>query len=65
MVLLDLDKFMLGELIEIDNIAYYAVAIFIATVIAVPARAMHQIVNPLTASYLNNKHRVDLENLYK
>jgi len=33
MFMLDLDKFMLGKLIQIDNIAYYNVAIFIATVI--------------------------------
>ena len=65
MVLLDLDKFMIGELIEIENIAYYSVAIFIATVIAVPARAMQQIINPLTASYLNNKNHRELEQLYK
>ncbi|MDO6598012.1 oligosaccharide flippase family protein [Oceanihabitans sp. 2_MG-2023] len=65
MILLELDKFMLGELIEIENVAYYSVAIFIATVIAVPARAMQQIVNPLTASYLNNENHWDLEQLYK
>ena len=64
-ILLDLDKFMLGKLIKIDNIAYYSVAIFIATVIAVPARAMHQITNPLTASYLNNNYKEDLRQLYK
>ena len=65
MILLDLDKFMLGRLIKIDNIAYYSVAIFIATVIAVPARAMNQITNPLTASYLNNNYKVELAQLYK
>lgn len=65
MILLELDKFMLGELIELENVAYYSVAIFIATVIAVPARAMQQIVNPLTASYLNNNHKWDLAQLYK
>ncbi|MFD2541309.1 polysaccharide biosynthesis C-terminal domain-containing protein [Lacinutrix gracilariae] len=65
MVLLDLDKFMIGELIEIENIAYYSVAIFIATVIVVPSRAMQQIVNPLTASYLNNKDYKSLAQLYK
>jgi O-antigen/teichoic acid export membrane protein len=65
MILLDLDKFMLGKLIKIENIAYYSVAIFIATVIAVPARAMNQITNPLTASYLNNNFKDDLAQLYK
>ena len=65
MFMLDLDKFMLGKLIEIDNIAYYNVAIFIATVIAVPARAMHQITHPLTAKFLNENNMVELKQLYK
>ena len=65
MILLDLDKFMLGKLIKIDNIAYYSVAVFIATVIAVPARSMHQITNPLTASFLNNNNKEELTLLYK
>lgn len=65
MFMLDLDKFMLGKLIEIENIAYYNVAIFVATVIAVPARAMHQITYPLTAKLLNEKNNVSLAQLYK
>jgi len=65
MLLLDLDKFMLGKLIKIENIAYYNVAIFIAIVIAVPARAMHQITHPLTASYLNNNNMEALKELYR
>lgn len=65
MLMLDMDKFMLGKLVEIDNIAPYSVAIFIATTIAVPARAMHQITYPLTAKLLNDKNFTDLSNLYK
>lgn len=65
MFMLDLDKLMLGILIEIDNIAYYNVAIFIATVIVVPARAMHQITYPLTAKFLNENDTVSLSELYK
>lgn len=65
MFMLDLDKLMLGKLIVIDNIAYYNVAVFIATVIAVPARAMHQITYPLTAKYLNENNAVALKDLYK
>jgi O-antigen/teichoic acid export membrane protein len=59
------DKMMLGKYLLIDNIAYYNVAIFIAAVIAVPQRAMHQILMPLTAEYLNSKKLKDLETLYK
>jgi O-antigen/teichoic acid export membrane protein len=65
MFMIDLDKFMLGKLIEIENIAYYNVAVFIAIVIAVPARAMHQITYPLTAKLLNEKDNVSLAELYK
>jgi len=64
-VLLDIDKVMLGKYISIENIAYYNVAVFIATVIAVPQRAMHQILLPLSAKYLNEKDMDSLANLYK
>lgn len=65
MFMLDLDKFMLGKLIEIENIAYYNVAVYIAIIIAVPARAMHQITYPLTAKFLNENDNVSLSVLYK
>lgn len=66
MLILDIDKFMIGLMLEnIEQVAYYSVAIFIATVIAVPQRSMHQIMMPLTAKYLNEKDMGSLENLYK
>ena len=66
MLILDIDKFMIGLMLEnIEQVAYYSVAIFIATVIAVPQRAMHQIMMPLTAKYLNENDKPALENLYK
>jgi O-antigen/teichoic acid export membrane protein len=64
-ILLDVDKVMLGHYIDIKEIAYYNVAIFIATVIAVPQRSMHQILLPLSAKYLNDKDFAALEDLYK
>ncbi|OUR90716.1 sugar isomerase [Flavobacteriales bacterium 34_180_T64] len=64
-LILDIDKFMLGQYLEIKEVAYYSVAIFIATVIAVPQRAMHQILSPLTAQYLNSKNSTDLKDLYR
>ncbi|MCC1484598.1 lipopolysaccharide biosynthesis protein [Winogradskyella immobilis] len=64
MFILDIDKFMIGQYLEIETVAYYSVAIFIATVIAVPQRAMHQIMMPLTAKFLNNKDDESLKDLY-
>lgn len=63
-IILDIDSFMLGMYISIEEVAYYGVAIYIATVIVVPSRAMQQILQPLTAQYLNEKNKVALKDLY-
>lgn len=63
-IILDIDSFMLGLYIPIEEVAYYGVAIYIATVIAVPSRAMQQILQPLTAQFLNKKNMVSLKDLY-
>ena len=63
--LLDVDKVMLGYYIPIQEIAYYNVAIFITAVIAVPQRAMHQLLMPMTAKYLNERNYLALKDLYK
>ncbi|MBD0833590.1 lipopolysaccharide biosynthesis protein [Aestuariibaculum sediminum] len=64
-VLLDVDKVMLGYYIPIGEIAYYNVAIYIAAVIAVPLRSMHQILLPLSAKYINEKDLKSLDDLSK
>jgi O-antigen/teichoic acid export membrane protein len=64
-IILEIDKFMIGELLNIENVAYYGVAIYIATVIGVPARSMHQITNPLTARLLNDGDNNGLRILYR
>lgn len=64
-MLLDIDKTMLNQYVKIENIAYYSVAIFIATVIAVPSRAMHQITYPITAKLMSENNYVELNELYK
>jgi len=64
-IILEIDKFMIGEILSIDNVAYYGVAIYIASVIGVPARSMHQITSPVTAKLLNDKDADGLRTLYK
>ncbi|TLP79728.1 lipopolysaccharide biosynthesis protein [Maribacter sp. ACAM166] len=64
-VLMEVDKVMLNNFLKIENVAYYAVAGFIASTIAVPSRAMHQITYPLTAAYLNEKDKPALKKLYQ
>ncbi|NNK19033.1 MAG: lipopolysaccharide biosynthesis protein [Maribacter sp.] len=64
-IILEIDKVMINQYIQIENVAYYGVAIYIATTIIVPSRAMHQITYPLTAEILNNKDRPALKSLYQ
>ncbi|MBD3581519.1 lipopolysaccharide biosynthesis protein [Flavobacterium selenitireducens] len=64
-MLLDLDKMMMGKMIDIDNIAFYSVAVFMATVIAVPSRSMHQIAYPITAKLMAEGKYEELNDFYK
>jgi O-antigen/teichoic acid export membrane protein len=64
-LLLDIDKIMLNQYIKIENIAYYSVATYIALVISVPSRAMHQIVYPITAKLMHDNKYDELNDLYK
>ena len=64
-VLMDIDKFMLNQYLHIGEIAVYNVAIFTATVIAIPYRSMYQIVNAMTAQFMNQKRVKELADLYK
>jgi len=64
-LLLDGDKLMLNQYMKIENIAYYSVATYIALVISVPSRAMHQIVYPITAKLMHEDKYDELNNLYK
>jgi O-antigen/teichoic acid export membrane protein len=64
-LLLDGDKIMLNQYMEIGNIAFYSVATYIALVISVPSRAMHQIVYPITAKLMHENKHDELNDLYK
>lgn len=64
-LLIDFDKVMIPLYIKIENNALYSVAIFIATVIAVPSRAMLQIIYPITARLMNEEKWDELNDLYK
>ncbi len=64
-VLLEIDKVMINQFIAIENVAYYGVATYIAMVIIVPSRSMHQITYPLTAELINMGNIVGLKTLYQ
>jgi len=64
-MLIDIDRFMISQFVKIENVAYYSVAVFIAAVVAVPSRAMHQITHPITARLMANNQHDELNMLYK
>ncbi|RZS93612.1 polysaccharide biosynthesis C-terminal domain-containing protein [Aquimarina brevivitae] len=64
-LLIDLDKTMLERYLPIENVAKYGICAYIASVIIIPSRAMHQITYPLTAHHLNSKDFSALSVLYK
>jgi O-antigen/teichoic acid export membrane protein len=64
-LLLDGDKMILNQYMHIENIAFYSVATYIALVISVPSRAMHQIVYPITAKLMHEDKHDEMDSLYK
>lgn len=64
-MLVDFDKVMIARYLPVSENALYSVAIFISTVIAVPSRAMTQIVAPITARLMTEKKHNELNDLYK
>jgi O-antigen/teichoic acid export membrane protein len=64
-LILDIDKSMISNILTVENVAYYSVAIFIAAVIEFPGRAMFQIISPLVAKALNDGDAPTLLKLLK
>ena len=64
-ILLDIDKFMIPQKELIALTAYYAVAVYIGSIIEAPGRAMVHIVQPLTAKAINEGNTEEVASLYK
>ena len=64
-ILLEIDKFMIPQMEQIAKVAYYAVGVYIASVIAIPSRAMQQIVSPITAREMNRGDMNQVGSLYR
>lgn len=64
-LIIDIDKSMLSQYLDISETAFYSVAIYTATLIEVPGRALFQILNPLVAKAINLNNTHQLAKLYK
>ena len=63
--ILDIDKSMIFAITKDENVAFYAVALYIAALIEAPGRAMFQITSPMVAQALNSNDLNRLEELLK
>jgi O-antigen/teichoic acid export membrane protein len=61
----NVDVVMLGAMTNFENAGVYSIALFLANVVAVPARTIHQISIPLLAKYFKNNNIREVEKLYK
>ncbi len=64
-ILIDIDKVMIPAQKAIQFTAFYAVAVYIGSVIEVPGRAMSHIIQPLTAKAINEGNTQEVASLYK
>lgn len=64
-IILEIDKLMIYSFVNIEQVAFYTVAVFMATIVGVPARSMYQITAPITARLLQENDTSALKKLYK
>lgn len=64
-LIIDIDKSMLPQYLDISQTGFYAVAIYTAALIEVPGRALFQILNPMVAKAINENNTNQLSRLYK
>lgn len=60
----NVDIIMLGSLAGLDQTAVYAIAFYMASVIAIPQRSINKIVSPLLADFIKNKEWDEVGSIY-
>ena len=60
-----IDVLMLGHYLKIENVAFYTVAFFMASLIEIPARSILQIVKPLLAKAWSEGDMTEIATLYR
>jgi len=64
-MVLEIDKLMISQYIDLQNVAYYAVGGFIGIVVSVPGRAMSQILAPFVSKAIAENNLIEIKSLYK
>lgn len=61
----NVDILMLGSLTGLDQTAVYAIAFYMASVIAIPQRSINKIVSPMLADFIKNKEWEEVGSIYR
>lgn len=61
----NIDSLMVTAFLGLTTTAVYTTAFFIATVIEMPKRALHQITTPLISTHFKNNNLAEVNNIYK
>lgn len=65
MIATRIDTYMVGTLIDMGNVGVYTIALFIATVIGIPLKAVFSISSPIIADLMSKNKLVEVAELYK
>lgn len=60
-----IDILMINKYINLDNVAFYSVALFFITVLQVPVRSIGTIASPIISEFLNNNETYKVKELYQ
>ncbi len=63
-IVMKIDSLMVTALLGLTTNAVYTTAFFIATVIEMPKRALHQITTPLISNHFKNNNLAEVSNIY-
>jgi O-antigen/teichoic acid export membrane protein len=64
-IITNIDSLMLSAIKDLRNLGIYSIAFFIATFIAVPKKALSQVLIPMVSEANKNNDRIKLSELYK
>ena len=64
-LVIEIDKLMVSQFIDLSNVAYYAVGGFIGIAVSVPGRAMQQILAPFVSKAIAEHNMEEINSLYK
>lgn len=59
-----IDVLMLGYYLDIENVAFYSIALFMATLVQIPGRSIMQIGKPILAKAWERNDTDEIQNLY-